>query len=67
MMASYYHDEISLPVFYIMYFHFCGRMTFLDDSLQNYISHLKKKKTKNDQSNFELAALFPQVSAILLV
>lgn len=60
--------RLSLPVFHVMYFHFCDIMTFLDDSLQSYISRFfKKKMTENDQSNFELPALFPEVSAILLV
>lgn len=32
--------RLSFPVFYVMCFHFCGIITFLDDSLQNYIYHL---------------------------
>lgn len=59
--------RLSLPVLHVMYFHFCDIMTFLDDSLQSYISRFLKKMTENDQSNLELPALFREVSAILLV
>lgn len=52
---------------HMMDFHFCDIITLLDDSLQNYIYHLFFEATANDQSNFELPALFPEGSEMRLV